>query len=147
MPPVPKAESTISNTRNSSFRMSFAAPPPMPQRPYSLLQTRRSTFRSEKGSALAPPRDMRVRMASTLLEGEIDKPWLREKSPRARISWWLTIGFMIFGVCMSAIQIYTGVKSVDMIKQPLCLVLSDDFNSPQLDMGLWSYDVELGGYG
>ena len=52
------------------------------------------------------------------------------------------------GLAVAAFIAFRGYTTVRMLTpNQLCLVLSEDFNSGDLDSGTWTIDVELGGYG
>ena len=84
--------------------------------------------------------------ASTMLSGEIAKPWLDKKDKAARISYFLTYSMLLLGIALAALRCYTGWRSVPLLGK-LCLVMEDDFNSDSLDTGNWIFEVDLGGYG
>ncbi|KAJ7058149.1 glycoside hydrolase family 16 protein [Mycena amicta] len=76
-----------------------------------------------------------------------EKPWLQRAAPRQRVSWWLTLLCMFFGVAGAALLCFFGYTSVDKFKDSqLCKVLEDDFSSFDLS-NTWTRDVQLGGFG
>lgn len=80
----------------------------------------------------------------------IAKPWLTEKDPLARIAYAITYAVAFLGVVASVIRCYTGYKGVPMIKQNLCMVMDEEFDSADGvfgDNGRWFREVEMGGYG
>jgi hypothetical protein len=88
----------------------------------------------------------RKRPASTMLSGEITKPWMGKKDKAARISYFLTYSMLLVGIALAALRCYTGWRSVSTIGR-LCLVMEDDFNGNSLDTSVWLHEVDLGGYG
>jgi hypothetical protein len=88
----------------------------------------------------------RKRPASTMLSGEITKPWMGKKDKAARISYFLTYSMLLLGIALAALRCYTGWRSVPLLGK-LCLVMEDDFNSDSLDTNNWMFEVDLGGYG
>lgn len=101
--------------------------------------------------ALAKPK---APMNSTLLDEKLsreDKPWLKEKDTRGRLSWWAVLLCLILGLGISGVIIWRGwvAAGEEMIPDSqLCSVFSDDFSSLDVDSGgTWARDVELGGFG
>lgn len=83
---------------------------------------------------------------STMLTGEISKPWVGKKDKAARISSLLTYSMLFIGVIGAALRCYFGFRSVSLIGR-LCPVLDDDFNGSDLDTSIWGHEVDLGGFG
>ena len=88
----------------------------------------------------------RKRPASTMLSGEITKPWMGKKDKAARISYFLTYTMLLIGIAVAALRCYTGWRSVSTVGK-LCLVMEDEFNGNNLDTSVWMHEVDLGGYG
>ncbi|KAF8468735.1 glycoside hydrolase family 16 protein [Russula ochroleuca] len=88
----------------------------------------------------------RKRPASTMLSGELTKPWVGKKDKAARISYFVTYSMLLLGIAATAVRCYTGWRSVSMIGK-LCLVLEDEFNGNDLDASVWMHEVDLGGFG
>ena len=127
-------------SRNSShmrMRETFAAPPSRPLTAHSALAP------SKKAS----------RMRSTLLDdpSTIDKPWVANKDPYARIAYFLTYGVAFLGIVASAVRCYFGYKSVPMLSGNLCMVLDEGFDTDTDTVfaagGNWFREIELGGFG
>lgn len=105
-------------------------------------------------SSLSPyhlhPKRTRALMPSSRLEGKIpneEKPWLKEKNKRERISWWLTLFMMLLGFGAAGVVCYFGWSGVHQLKdEDLCMVLNENFNTLDLT-NTWNRDVELGGFG
>ncbi|PPQ94690.1 hypothetical protein CVT25_009545 [Psilocybe cyanescens] len=77
-----------------------------------------------------------------------EKPWLAAREPRARTSYWLTLGCVFLGVAGAALLCFTGIASVNVLDpSTLCPVLTEDFSGGTLDTSVWNYDIELGGFG
>lgn len=140
---------------------SIWSPPSYPQLPTGNALT--STYppsltylpSSPYASSLSPyhtlhPKRTRALMTSTRLESKLspeDKPWLKEKNTRERVSWWLTLAMMFLGLGAAAVICFFGWTNVHQLKDSdLCMVLNENFNSLDLD-NTWSRDVELGGFG
>jgi hypothetical protein len=88
----------------------------------------------------------RKRPASTMLSGELTKPWVGKKDKAARISYFVTYSMLLLGIAATAVRCYTGWRSVSLIGK-LCLVLEDEFNGNDLDSSVWIHEVDLGGFG
>ena len=88
----------------------------------------------------------RKRPASTMLSGELSKPWMGKKDKAARISYLLTYSMLLLGIAVAALRCYTGWRGVSTVGK-LCLVMEDEFNRNSLDTSVWMHEVDLGGYG
>jgi hypothetical protein len=88
----------------------------------------------------------RKRPASTMLSGELSKPWVGKKDKAARISYILTYSMVLLGIIAAAVRCFYGWRSVSLIGK-LCPVLDDEFNGNDLDGDVWVREVDLGGYG
>lgn len=90
-------------------------------------------------------------LPSTRLVVPIDKsekPWLSNPERGTRISYWSTLLCILLGLAGAAILCWQGVSNVLVLDQSsLCLVLSEDFSSQDLDTSTWTKVVELGGFG
>ena len=76
-----------------------------------------------------------------------DKPWMKEKDRRGRLSWWLTISMMMLGVAGAAVLCYFGWTDVKLIQDSdLCMVMDEEFDNLDLS-NTWTPDNELGGFG
>ncbi|KAI9457220.1 glycoside hydrolase family 16 protein [Lactarius psammicola] len=97
-------------------------------------------------AARSRPNKRKARPVSTMLSGEITKPWLGKKDKSARISYILTYSMFFIGVIGSAVRCYFGWKDVDLIGRT-CLVLEDHFDGNELDSSVWVHEVDMGGFG
>jgi beta-glucanase (GH16 family) len=78
----------------------------------------------------------------------IEKPWLSNPERGATASYFTTLLCIFLGLAGAAILCWQGVSNVLLLDQSkLCLVLSEDFSSQDLDTSTWTKDVELGGFG
>jgi len=98
------------------------------------------------GVARPRPNKRRARPVSTMLSGDISKPWLGKKDKAARVSYFLTYGVFILGLIGSIARCYLGWKNVDLVGKT-CLVLEDHFDGNELNSDVWTHDIEMGGYG
>lgn len=132
---------TLSSRTSSGIRIreGFAAPP---SRPLTV-------------NSLAPSISQKkaVRMRSSLLDdpSTIDKPWIKNKDPYARVAYFLTYGVAFLGIVASAIRCYFGYKSVPVLSRNLCMVLDEQFDTDTDTVfgsgGNWFREIELGGFG
>lgn len=74
----------------------------------------------------------------------MEKPWLDRRDPKEK---WVTIiplvGILI-GLGLAGFMIYEGLQTVE--NHTYCPVLDDDF-SGGLNGGVWTKEVEVGGFG
>jgi hypothetical protein len=130
------ANSAIDLQQRTSIvpREAFSSPRP---RPVTIISNNNGTR-----SRLAKKK----RPMSTMLSGEVTKPWVGKKDKAARVSYILTYTMAFVGVIGAALRCFYGWKSVSLIGR-LCPVLDDDFNGSDLDSSVWMREVDLGGYG
>jgi hypothetical protein len=121
--------------RQSVIREPFSSPRPLTAVYPSGQQGLRSRANKRK-----------TRPISTMLSGEITKPWLGKKDKSARISYILTYSVFLIGVIGSAVRCYFGWKNVELIGRT-CLVLDEDFSGSELDSSVWLHEVDMGGFG
>ena len=77
-----------------------------------------------------------------------EKPWLSKKEPGATTSYFITVICILLGLGGAAVLCWQGFASVQKLDPSnLCLVLDENFDGTTLDQSVWSYDVELGGFG
>lgn len=78
--------------------------------------------------------------------GPLPKPWLAVPDPRVRTSWWITVLLMLLGVGLSGFLVFNGVRTLPRVGS-VCLVLDENFDSAALDTGVWTREVDMGGFG
>lgn len=77
-----------------------------------------------------------------------EKPWTGKKEPGATLSYFITVICILLGIGGAAVLCWQGFVSVQKLDpSSLCLVLDENFDGTSLDQSVWSYDVELGGFG
>jgi hypothetical protein len=81
---------------------------------------------------------------STMLTGEIEKPWKSKNNSQLRLAYWITYAAAAFGIVAGAMRCFFGWRNVPRLGN-LCLVMEDEFDTLNLD--IWSRDVDLGGFG
>ncbi|KAF8656014.1 hypothetical protein AX16_002802 [Volvariella volvacea WC 439] len=97
-------------------------------------------------------RRVQPRMKSTMLpEGErMPKPWLEKKQPRALFAYWIVYVMVFIGIAVGVIQCYFTYTNVRMDREPLCLVLEENFDSEEAALGpggtFWR-EVNMDGFG
>lgn len=118
---------------DSMVRSSFMSPP--------MLSRRTTAFDSR--SLVSRPTAKRAR--STMLTGEIEKPWTKEKNVYVRLSYYITWAVAMIGVVGGALRCYFGWKQVPRVGN-LCLIMQDDFDTFDTT-NTWTREVDMGGFG
>ncbi|EXJ80993.1 hypothetical protein A1O3_07281 [Capronia epimyces CBS 606.96] len=75
-----------------------------------------------------------------------DRSWLRPRKDHRQK--WLTIIPLIgiiLGFCIAGAYIFVGIQNVPVHKY--CMVYEDTFSSGDLDLNVWTKEVQVGGYG
>ena len=132
------------SSRPSSTRVreSFTSPPMRPLTVYN-------------PTARLSTRIQRERPKSTMLsEGApLEKPWLTQRDPYARIAYFLTYGMLFLGVIAGAVQCYFSWNNTLLLPDnELCLVLNENFDSPDTvfatnGSGTFFREVDMSGFG
>ncbi|KIJ43531.1 glycoside hydrolase family 16 protein [Sphaerobolus stellatus SS14] len=107
------------------------------------LSTSYSTISFDEDSGFEKDTDRPLRPC-TLVTEKIHKPWMENKDWRIAASYWIFFWSAI-GMAGAALFIWHGWTSVPLIKQPLCLVMSDDFNTFDT-VNTWHQEVDLSGF-
>lgn len=150
---LPRSSST------QTFRAPFLSPASRPSssvwtpptHPLHLAGTRPSS--SSASSAAVPfalpkskPPLPSTRIAAPISASE--KPWLSKKEPGATLSYFITVICILLGIGGAAVLCWQGfISELKLDPSNLCLVLDENFDGTSLDQSVWSYDVELGGFG
>lgn len=121
------------------IREAFASPPVRPI----------TVFNPETMGGAAP------RMESTAIdrEKEIEKPWKTKEHRDPLIFWSNVITYlMVFaGIAGGALKIYFDYRTMARIRQPLCLVMDEDFSHGEEGIfgenGLFFREVDMSGFG
>lgn len=135
-----------------SFRRPFLAPSSRPSSSLWSPPAYNSQLLSSNASTTALPHLSKPKppLPSTRLSAPIDKsekPWLSKREPGTMSSYCTTLLFILLGLGGAAVLCWQGVTNVPLLNHKLCLVLSEDFSSQDLDTSTWTKDVELGGFG
>jgi beta-glucanase (GH16 family) len=62
---------------------------------------------------------------------------------KTKVGNWITLGFIVIGLCLSGYIMYTGVQEAQIPEQ--CLIMEDNFE--KIDPANWGYEIQTGGYG
>ena len=136
-----------------SFRPPFLAPSSRPSSSLWSPPAYNSQLVSSNASTTALPHLSKPKppLPSTRLSAPIEKsekPWLSKREPGTMASYWTTLLLILLGLGGAAVLCWQGVSNVPLLNHDkLCLVLSEDFSSKELDTSTWTKDVELGGFG
>ena len=115
------------SSARSSFRISSTTAP-----------TGHSTAPSQgTASENAAPKQKVPRMRSHMLSDSnpISKPWKNIKSTRAVLSYWIVYFIIFLGIAGGAFQCYWTYTHVALEKQPLCIVLDENFDNEDAVFG------------
>jgi hypothetical protein len=118
----------------------------IPREPFSSPRPLTAIYPSGQQAVRARMNKRKSRPISTMLSGEITKPWIGKKDKSARISYFLTYSVFFAGVIVSAIRCFYGWRNVDLIGKT-CLVFEDDFSGSDIDSSTWTHEVDMGGFG
>ena len=85
----------------------------------------------------ATPKPKAPRMRSHMLTDSkpLEKPWKNDKSPRAIFAYWIVYFIIFLGIAVGAFQCYWTYIHVPLDKQPLCLVLEENFDNEDAVFG------------
>jgi len=128
-----------SSARPPSARSTFASPRPRPLTMSSMVQPSINKIERER------PKSTMLTEPSIL-----EKPWIQERDPYQRISYFITYGVMLFGVIAGAARCYFGFKDAPMMSGNLCPVLDENFDSDAGvfgDNGKFFREVDMSGFG
>ena len=134
----------ISSAR-SSFRIS-STPTPNAITAHSTSPTHGPANENSAPKPKAP------RMRSHMLSDSnpISKPWKNIKSTRAVVSYWIVYFIIFLGIAGGAFQCYWTYTHVPLEKQPLCIVLDENFDSEDAVFGpggTFFREVNMDGFG
>jgi hypothetical protein len=86
-----------------------------------------------------------------LMEASVlQKPWIQERDPYQRISYFITYGVMLLGIAAGAARCYFGFKDAPMMSGNLCSVFDESFDSDNGifgDNGKFLREVDMSGFG
>ncbi|KAJ4368954.1 hypothetical protein N0V83_006036 [Neocucurbitaria cava] len=81
--------------------------------------------------------------SSRVKKGEVERPWLDKKDPRDKWNTIFPVAGLVLGLIVVGILIWDAIRSTPMHKY--CEVLNENFTS--WNSSVWTYEVEVGGYG
>ena len=119
-----------SNSPSVFTRDSFMPPPVRPTTGYQ-------SFHATK----PPPKSIKP---STMLMGEVEKPWKSKNNTQMRVAYWITYATVAFGIIAGVLRCFFGWRNVPRLGN-LCQVMEEEFET--LNMDIWSRDIDLGGFG
>ena len=98
------------------------------------------------------PKPKAPRMRSHMLSDSnpIPKPWKNIKSIRAVVSYWIVYFIIFLGIAGGAFQCYWTYINVPLDKQPLCIVLDENFDNEDAVFGpggTFFREVNMDGFG
>ena len=81
----------------------------------------------------------------------LQKSWLKERDPYARIAYLVTYCMVLLGVIGGAVRCFFGWRGVQLLENNnLCLVLNENFDSPDSVFGTngtFFREVDMSGFG
>ena len=126
-----KPGTDVSSNFPSVFtRDSFMSPPVRPATIYQSIHAAKPPQKSVK--------------PSTMLTGEVVKPWKSKNNSRMRVAYWITYAAAALGIVAGFLRCFFGWRDVPRLGN-LCQVMEEEFEA--LNMDIWSYDIDLGGFG
>ena len=133
------------SSARSSFRIS-STPTPDATTPHS---TSPSQGPANENPA---PKPKVPRMRSHMLSDSnpISKPWKDIKSTRVLVSYWIVYFIFSLGIAGGAFQCYWTYTHVPLEKQPLCIVLDENFDNEDAVFGpggTFFREVNMDGFG
>ena len=85
------------------------------------------------------------RMPSSMLIGEIEKPWRTSRDPRKTLSNVIVYLVAFLGIAGGAIRCFFTWKQTPMLGR-LCLVMEDNFDTFDTE-NTWTHEVSMSGFG
>ena len=85
------------------------------------------------------------RHRSTMLTGEIVKPWVTEKDFYERLSYYVTYCVALLGIVGGVIRVYFGYVQTPRVGN-LCLIMEDNFETFDTQY-TWFQEVDMSGFG
>ena len=100
----------------------------------------------------AAPKPKAPRMRSHMLSDSnpIAKPWKNKKNRRAIFAYWIVYIIISLGIALGAFQCYWTYTHVPLDKQPLCIVLDENFDNEDTVFGpggTFFREVNMNGFG
>jgi hypothetical protein len=134
-------QSSIAEAYRPGTGISSISPSVITRDSYMSPPVRQSAVYQSLHSTKAPPKFTKP---STMLTGEIEKPWKSKNNSHLRVAYWITYATAVLGIAAGALRCFFGWKGVPRLEN-LCQVMVDEFDTLNLD--IWSREVDLGGFG
>ena len=112
------------------------SPPAMPKR---------MTLPEMDAGAVMPGPRAAKRHRTTMLTGEVHKPWLTDKDFYGRLSYWITTLIGLLGIVGAVIRVYFAYVQVPRVGN-LCLIMEDNFETFDTKY-TWYQEVDMSGFG
>ena len=134
-------QSSIAEANRPGTGISSISPSVITRDSYMSPPVRQSAVYHSLHATKPPPKYTKP---STMLTGEIEKPWKSTNNSQMRVAYWITYAAAAFGIIAGAMRCYFGWRNVPRLGN-LCQVMEDEFETLNLD--IWSRDIDLGGFG
>ena len=133
------------SSARSSFRISSAPTP-------NAITGHNTSPSQGSANENAAPKQKVPRMRSHMLSDSnpISKPWKDIKSTRAVVSYWIVYFIIFLGLAGGAFQCYWTYINVPLEKEPLCIVLDENFDNEDAVFGpggTFLREVNMDGFG
>lgn len=92
------------------------------------FSARSSAVRVSNAPAPVKPKAPRMKSHMITSDNPAPKPWNDKPNPRAKFAYFLTYGALMLGLAAGAVQCYFAFKDVALDRQPLCLVMDENFD-------------------
>ncbi len=125
--------------RNSHVRSSYMSPPALQKRATVVVEGEGGA-----GAAVQPIRSAK-RFRSSMLVGEVSKPWITEKDIYERLSYYVTYAVAMLGIVGAVIRVYFGYVQTPRVGN-LCLIMEDNFDTFDTQY-TWFQEVDMSGFG
>ena len=149
------ARGTVPGTRSrrsSHVRSSYMPPPALPERATVVFAEGEGEGAGGGGGggggggvvALQPVRSAK-RFRSSMLTGEVPKPWVTDKDIYERMAYYVTYAVALLGIVGGAIRVYFSYVQTPRVSN-LCLIMEDNFETFDTQY-TWFQEVDMSGFG
>lgn len=145
------ARGTVPGTRSrrsSHVRSSYMSPPALPKRATVVFAEGDGEGGGGGGvggvAALQPVRSAK-RFRSSMLTGEVPKPWVTDKDIYERMAYYVTYAVALLGIVGGAIRVYFSYVQTPRVGN-LCLIMEDNFETFDTQY-TWFQEVDMSGFG
>ena len=130
--------------RSSHVRSSYMSPPALPKRATVVAEGDGEGV-GVGVAALQPIRSSAKRFRSSMLTGEVSKPWVTDKDFYERLSYYVTYAVALLGIVGGAIRVYFSYVQTPRVGN-LCLIMEDNFETFDTQY-TWFQEVDMSGFG